>query len=176
METEAQGKRTVYNTPVPFRTNNRILAHALHAVGFPLLHVDNVYDDAALDRLGFKSVQAAHDAGKPGALTYYFEESADLRRALKAFDQTQDQLKAGSFQINIEQEDAIRIACAVLKTAPEFREVWKKCAGLYIHRHGGETTRTKSTEDGREVTTVTSPGFTLAGQGLSEEQAKQIGL
>lgn len=173
MEATGEPVRTVYNVPVHFRTNNRILAHALAAVGFRLLCVENRYDDASLERMGFSSVQAAHDAGKPGALWYCFDESADLRRALKAFDETQDQLKKGSFQIDIQQEDAIRVACAVLKTAPEFRDIWKKQPGLYFHQHGGESKRTTN-PDGS--TTVTSPGFILASAKLSEEQAKQIGL
>lgn len=167
-------------TPLHFKTGNRVLAHALDTVGLKCIGGTNDYDDAALDRYGCKSVREAREAGKPGKVEYWFEPTRDLHDAIQAFDRQQDAIKKGEHTPlfdntgrEIDHTDAIRVACAVLKSAETFKNLWRKFPAFYLRYHEGETKRTKNADGS---TTVTSPGFIRVGEKVSAEQAEALGL
>lgn len=159
---------------IPFTTGNMALALALQTVGVKLLDVWNVYDDDLLRRLNKPSAKAAFDAGSPGKVTYFFEQTPALKPLLDAYDECAAKLKDGEEleEIEVTAEDTMRVACVVLKKRNEFANLWKGQVPKLLISNGDFTT----TSDGNGGGSITSPGFKLISINASAATREKMGV
>lgn len=160
-------------TALYFTTGNTMLAQALIQCGASFVRLANIYDAQTLKRLGFKTAREAWQAGKPGKITYFFEQDELLKRLIKVFDETQAAIDKGdSIEVQPDVEDVMRILCTGLKQRKTFLEAWKTVTPLVQIPNEGQSKT--STHGG--VTTVESPGFRLVSINASSATKKRLNL
>jgi len=157
---------------LPFVTQNTSLALALQSVGVPLLEVWNVYDAAILKRLGMESARIAKQCGLPGSISYFLEHIEGMERLLDAYDSASKQWTDNTLEeMECSPEDAMRIACVILKKRPEFAALWKAQIPKYMESKG-DFVRSGDDAEG----TITSPGFKLVSINASDEIRSKLDL
>lgn len=142
-------------TPIPFKTDDAILASCLYSAGVPeSWNPTNIYDEGILKKLGLGGMilwEAAKTAFKRkyrGHIEYYFERTPELAFLLKAYRDQEAIIKAEGENKDIgeaireimrvaagrlndgetvmdEREAILRITCIVLKTRTDFVNRWK---------------------------------------------------
>ncbi len=128
--------------------------------------------------MGYKSVRAAKESGRPGILTYVFERRADLQSALDAWDKAGEALRAGSLMLStVDVAEAMPIIRATMFFDEKFDELWKTVPANLFQKNEGEVTESLGPEAKvmeRDGGTRTYPGFKVISDNVKPEDVKKI--
>ncbi len=180
--------------PIPFRTDDAILAFALYIAGVPFFRPPtNSFTEIQLKRLGLGGISVL-DAAKAawkrkdrGSVEYWFEKTPELPHFLKAYKDQCEVIdrkeaedggehlrgimaKAANVPVQIDEREALlRIAVVVLKGRIPFVNQWKDSVPFLKLPEAGETK-----DLGNDTTQF--PGFKLVPVNSSPEQLAKLGL
>ncbi len=168
---------------LPFQTQNRSLAIALHTAGAPIIEIRNVYTPEQLKQWGFETATEAVKAKRPGRIVFLIERTERLEQLIAAYDQQAAMPDDQTFEIEDDVEDdirAVRLVCHSQRT----RVAIQKCVDdpLYaweLHVRGDPGADAKRVEDafknGQEIT-VQMPGFVAVNAMASDKTRKRFRL
>ncbi len=181
--------------PLPFRTDDAVLAFGLYNAGVPEYRPPtNEFDESILRRLGFagngttlwQSARNAWERKGRGRVEYWFERADELAHFLKVYEEIKKLLSAESPDIDggeylrsvmaqnaketmDEREALFRIAVITLKCRIAFMSRWEKVVPSLRITDPGEPVAV-----GPDTTRY--PGFKLVSLNSTPEQLAKLGL
>lgn len=169
-------------TLLPYVTNNRALAIALHVAGAKIRRLRNIYTPEMLSAWGLRDPKEAVAKGRLGQLEFHIDRHEDLQRMIETYDDAAT--KAEDYEIPDDEPEhiqAIRIVCHAFKLRKGVESMLKNPNSAWL-KWGAEKPDPKTVERikeamerGEEVT-VSMPGFKMMQATAPQETRERLGL